>query len=418
MTVSRLYMPAVTLAGALALAGCGGGSNTTTDNSGNMCPAGETGTPPNCMKPAEDEKKENETKSLDLPNGLTLDGPEGHNGPRDYTIQPGKMLDLATNQTGRMARFSCPAGGEACVITVPVDGNASAVTYSGGTPVVTEAKDPAVTVNTGVTQQPTESTDPLSNDVLLKALKTGTRAAADDTVWNVDNNSVIAADPAAVDLDKKIFKPLSGPTVNLRVDRAGGARGNEAYFGDWYKFTVATGQTEENISARGVVWGGNKPYGRKPDTGITKAIYSGGATDVVDALLYHSTDGKKWTRGTGDLSLEANFKTGKVGGTVAPGAIGSITLADTAITLSETDIGSDGTFSGTAKFSAPSITRQSGSWKGGFFGDTTEVVAGVQKHKAPDHVAGEFRVSRQKIGTAQAELHVRGAFGNDKDPDP
>ena len=48
MRISKLLMPAVTVAGALALAGCGGGSGTMPESE--KCDEGYTGTPPDCKK--------------------------------------------------------------------------------------------------------------------------------------------------------------------------------------------------------------------------------------------------------------------------------------------------------------------------------------------------------------------------------
>jgi len=99
------------------------------------------------------------------------------------------------------------------------------------------------------------------------------------------------------------------------------------------------------------------------------------------------------------------------GGGTAPATIGG---TDNNITLGRTPIGGDGTFSGSATF-AGGYTRDSGSWKGGFFGPS--VAGNPQVHTSPSHAAGEFRVSRPEIrggvnnAVTQNELHIRGAFG-------
>ena len=383
MRISKLCLPAAAMAGALALAGCGGGSD------GQKMPEpGKRG-------------GGNGDKTLALPTGLTISGSLNSEGATDYTILPGGTLEqnVLQNNRGKVV-FTCPADGEACLVTIPVGGSVDSVTYSGGKPEVTEKDDPKTAVNTGVETQPSESTDPLSNDVLLKALKSANRTGADRTVWNGGASS--GGDALSVDSANN-FTPLGGPKITLWI---GGT--TDAYYGHWVESTtpVAT----EVPGKRGVVWGGSTPYGKKPETTLDTATYD----NPGGVLLYHSGDGKKWTPGTGDLALTANFGTGMVGGSIGGDDLdGMGTNNANDIALSAAPIGGDGTFSGDAKFSAPGVERQSGSWNGGFFGPTTMInQAREQEHAAPSHVAGEFRVSRAKVGMTQTELHVRGAFGN------
>ena len=60
MRMHRLMMPAVTLAGALALAGCGGGSGTTTTG-GTSCPDGQTRVAGNCVEEMTEAQKAADT---------------------------------------------------------------------------------------------------------------------------------------------------------------------------------------------------------------------------------------------------------------------------------------------------------------------------------------------------------------------
>ena len=409
MRISKLMMPALTLAGALALAGCGGGSDTPAAASANNEEGGMPPPPP----PA--------PKTLALPTGLTITGSANSEGATDYTIPSGGKLELTSRPSSRGdVVFTCPADGEDCVVTIPVGGAVSSVTYSGGTPEVTEKDDPETAVNTGIETRPTESTDPLSDDVLLKALKASRTSADDGTVWNASSDddpagTAIVTVPDNHDFSAyptpASFTPLGGPKTSLWIDGD-----TDAYWGIWKESTTPTGGSEVN-GKRSVVWGGDTPYGKKPDTSLGRAAAAGvvagtasyAGTDNV--LLYHSPDGKasSWKEDHGDLNLTANFRTGMVGGTIDVNTDDDLTVGDN-IALSATAITSSGTFSGSAKFSAPGVTRQSGSWNGGFFGETLEVVNGVQDHLAPSHVAGEFRVTRAKVGN-QSGLHVRGAFG-------
>jgi len=417
------YVWAALMVAGLALAGCGGSSHDH-DEEEKTTGATTNGTTTSTVK------------TLTLPNNLTINGLFTSRQPTSYTISPGQKRDLSATQANRIVTFTCPEEGAACVITIPVDGNAGTITYDGGKPEITEKGDPAVAMNVGTSEQPTVSTDPLSNDVLLKALKTGTRVAADKTVWNSGSGggTALPAQGAVA-----MFTPLNGPTINLWI------RGDTgAYFGHWAESTISV--NDQEFGKRGQVWGGSTPYGKKPEDSLGLAAASGtlGGDDYkaagtarysdgnTDALLYYSTTGKadSWTEGEGDLTLTANFKTGMVDGSIdvtritkldTLGRVGgnNVVTGGNNITLSPTSIGGDGKFSGSAKFTNSAVTSQSGSWKGGFFGPTTEVKNGVESHIEPSDVAGEFRVSRSAIGSGmtarQTQLHIRGAFGNDMD---
>jgi len=119
--------------------------------------------------------------------------------------------------------------------------------------------------------------------------------------------------------------------------------------------------------------------------------------------------------------LKADFKAGKVDGEitgVTSGTGGASNNFPDKITLMESDIGSTGGFSGKAEFDGKSVARKTGAWEGKFYGPTTMMDNGKQKHVAPSHVAGTFSASgRMGTGDAAKDMHVRGAFGSDNDPD-
>jgi len=392
----NIYIAAL-LAGMLALAGCGGGGSASNEP------------PPPPPEAATSVSLEDVTADVMVMKfGLTENGQKSD----PITIEAGESSDDYHGIT-----FSCPAGDTDCVATFENRLGKLVVKSTGGlTAKDTPTPDPTPPdLTAGTTPRPTESTDPLSNDVLVKTLKGD---AENDTVWTTSSGR-------ARPIGTWMLTPLGDPKITLTI--AGDAN---AYWGHWVESTVVEtlGSPDRTvIGKRGTVWGGSTPYGKKPDDSITRAVYSGTGGNVQ---LYHSATGEadEWQTGTGDLSLTADFKTGMVGGNIGianavitGSKVDGDAASDENITLMPTAIDGSGTFSGTAKFANADVTRQNGSWNGGFFGDTTEVADNEQKHKAPSHVAGQFSVSRAAVGTSsdpdetQSALHIRGAFGEAKD---
>lgn len=410
MRISKLMMPALTLAGALALAGCGGGSDT-----------------PAAVTPPSDDMKDQPvtqpaTKTAAVPNDGTV-------GP----FQAGLKITLAAGDTKNVngvGWLTCESG--TCAVEVPAGTSVSAVSYTGtGTLTIRTADHRLADTTAGTTPRPEEATDPLSNDVLLKALKTGnSRMPADNTVWNAGTGAGGALTDGTNTNDgnglvvSPEFTPIGGPRIDLSVAALGA--GVDAYYGYWAKSTADLTNTStgpagagRDVSEAGTVYGGATPYGKKPEASLGTATYH--STGRV--LFYYSNDDSdhnNWrvgNSGNTSLNLTANFGSGMVGGNIDPdtraqttGDTPRLPLVGERIRLGSVPIGDDGTFSGTnVTFADPDIKRDSGSWEGGFFGPS--VTGNPQVHSHPSHVAGEFSVSRPKIGTDQNELHIRGAFG-------
>ena len=404
---------AALLAGMLALAGCGGGSSS--NNSG----GNDDKTPPPPPPPTT-------TKTAGVPNNQVIAGNTA-----------GLSFNLATGELRQIGNYWFRCTGGTCAGSVAAGAVVGTVSYTGtGTLEILASNPTLADSSTANTNQPTESTDPLSNDVLVKALNTqgGTRTAANRTVWNTGaGNAAVTNSTDTVIGSSQSFTPLGGARTNLWIAGVG-TNNNAVYYGIWEKSVPDLSTRTPNgrsITERGTVWGGATPYGVKPDDSLDTATYTSTTGGV---FLYYSTDGSAanddWTRlSDGDFTLTANFETGMVGGNISSASLDGLTSrinnqtvnaanSGNDIRLKETSINASGTFSGVADFRNGS--RQSGSYNGGFFGPATNVPAGgVQAYASPTHVAGEFSVSRPSIAGAtpgaanarQSELHIRGAFG-------
>ncbi|MCY4243086.1 MAG: hypothetical protein OXD36_15255, partial [Rhodobacter sp.] len=404
-------LPTVVLAGALALAGCGGGDDPMDDM--DMDDTAMDDTDMDDTDPEPEPEPEPEVKNAKVPDDLTV-----------VTREASLQATLQHGETKLISGLWYTCDGGTCSINIPAESAVSSVDYTGsGTLTIRAVDHRAADPTVGAAAQPTESTDPLSNDVLLKALQTGAaRGAGDRTVWNggTGNGDAVAELTGGVNS----FTPVNGPRIDLRVVAVG--EGVNAYWGYWQKSTRdLTGvPTDRDVSDRGLVWGGSTPYGKKPDARAAPATngiatYAGGDNNV---LFYYSGDGtghNAWTSGgTGTLTLTADFGAGMVGGSIAPGSLTGITnptrITNNNIDLETTAIGGDGTFQGSASFSSGAVARDSGNWNGGFFGPSVSGTP-VQTHTSPGHAAGQFSVSRPEINRnnvmVQNELHIRGVFG-------
>ena len=112
MDTKRFFLYFIVIT-ALALAGCGGnGGGTPTTMEPDMCPEGQTGTPPNCMTPAPP------TAAVDL-SGLLMGFGLTADDAGEHVIPAGMSEDIGN------ATFSCPAGPMACTVTIADDGTAT-----------------------------------------------------------------------------------------------------------------------------------------------------------------------------------------------------------------------------------------------------------------------------------------------------
>ena len=367
MRISKFMLPAMTVAGALALAGCGGGS----DSMGDM----DMG------------DKENggdaELSLLSLPGG-------GSYGTTDHAtgnIEAGEGINV-----GSGIRVNCPeaAGDAGCDYRVTEDG-----IYAAGN---AEAVAPTVAVAAGADGDSSEDTHPLSHENLLAAIVTG------------EDRGELYGIAAPADLS-----PTSGVTFNRadgystrlylsNIAADDDPDTNRVYFGHWAEWKRGDGSFGGKAT-REPVFGGNMPYGKLPLSTAGAQAY---ATGGVAELYYRSGDGD-WSAGDGTVSLTAHFDNRLITGTVTTAGI----IAIPVINLGSAPITASG-FSGKAEFDTGKT--RTGSWEGQFYGPSEAPTAigddaAPSTQPNPTHAAGKFSVARDADGTMKPKLTVQGAFG-------
>ena len=415
MRISKFTLPVLTVAGALALAGCGGGSDMSGEGDGDE---------ENVRSPAAGSGG---YTRVTIPGGFTLDD-ENEN-------------DAGTIRTTDVAYFGAEGTGVEVTCT-DADGCAwevrNGILMARGTFTAKLWEKPAVPAPAGNTAQPTNTSDPLSSAVLLEALKANGTSGKVATPWTTNTQGLADVDGGA---------PLSytypGTNPKRQIKLTVQANGEAIYWGHWHRYTEGAVDPEDSKQytdeARGVVFGGAKRYDAKPDAdaGGGEAEYQGTAH-----LFYKSGKNGDWKPGerAASLTLNADFGSGMIGGkvtgvagttgaaiTTGPGGITVPTGADySEIVLGNTAIGSDGAFNGTtATFKKGN--NQSGDWEGAFYNPATGAARAVNKDNRPGFVAGEFSVTNSTRAAQNPEdvtaqntappghthdLTVHGAFGS------
>ena len=367
MRISRLLMPAVTLAGALALAGCGGGSDSMGDmDMGDKENGGEA-----------------ELSLLSLPGGgsyKTIDHGTGN-------IEAGKHISV-----GSGIRVNCPeaAGDAGCDYLVTEDG-----IYAAGN---AEAVAPTVAVAAGADGDSSDSTHPLSHENLLAAIVQ--EGAADGQLYGADVADDIAGGVT--------FNRADGYSTRLYLDHIGADTDpdtNRIYFGHWAEWKRGDGSFAGKAK-REPVYGGNMPYGKLPlSTAGGQAYAAGGLAE----LYYKSGDGD-WVAANGEVELTAHFDTKLIHG--------EIDVDDSVTDVPDIDLGSASItasgFRGKAEFGTGKT--RTGSWEGQFYGPSEAATvigddAAPSTQPDPSHAAGKFSVARDADGPTNPKLTVQGAFG-------
>ncbi len=378
MRISKLMPSAVMVAGALALAGCGGGSSTT--------PAATTPqvtpTPPTPPTPPASPASAT----------VGLDGKRLAAGSVDRVI---KIPATGAETKIEDVYFTC-TGTEACVITIPAGESVFEVSYTGGTLTASASKAPPKVAE-----------------------------APEGEHWLSDRNLVsgLAADGGGIELEtatglkatvrKGMRDPVSGNMLTLNNDR-GRSDTDFLIWGVWEE-PPAPGSGTAGKTTRKILWAGSQPYRvDPPSTG--KATYNCAGTCSGKAHGLYSLNGGAWTVWTGgNPELTADFGKGTVSGKIDLSTpIGTSAHEANRINLKETAIGTS--FSGSATIhtsgSGGAGAPSSGTWEGGFFGPSDG---------SPTGIAGGFNVTRPAADAnpnsatrntaAVHSLSITGGFG-------
>ena len=366
MRISKFTLPAVTVAGALALAGCGGGDSMEDMDMSNNENGNENG-------------GDAELSLLSLPGGGSYKTTDHATG----NIEAGEGINV-----GSGIRVNCPeaAGDAGCDYRVTEEG-----IYAAGN---AEAVAPTVAVAAGADGDSSEDTHPLSHEKLLAAIVTGDDrgelygASSDDYTGGI------------------IFSRADGYNTRLFLDQIGATGetdANRVYFGHWAEWKRGDGSFEGKAK-REPVYGGSMPYGKLPLSTAGGVAYASGG----EAELYYKSGDGNWMTGDGAVALTAHFDNRLISGTVTTGDIDDIPV----INLGSASITASGFNDGDAKF-ATGKTR-TGSWEGQFYGpsESTTTVDGNPPATQPNptHAAGKFSVARDVDGM-NPKLTVQGAFG-------
>ena len=393
--MDKRFIPVATLVGALALAGCGGGSDT---------PAAAT-VP--SMPEGMDDKSETSGADTTAAGGATagLDGKRLAAGNVDRVIRipaTGKETKIED------VYFTCAEGPEDCVITIPAGESVHTVSYTGGTLTASATKAPPET------SDPPETGNWLSASSLVGALDADGDAYG-IKVGNVnvniepaDADDVSSANPAGSvafgDVDDDAHGDPKVTGLRLYDNRTPNNR-DFLVWGVW-KEPVAGSAPDKPHQ----VSGGSMAHG-KPTRTIGSATYTGTALGHVTGI----TGVTEWD---GTASLTADFEDQLISGSIAP------TTAELLAEIASIELGNasiDASLSGTATIrglGAPrnrdtgfgnlddrsAFTRNapsSGTWTGAFYGPTSG---------DPTGVAGSFSVKRDKAPQSSGAAHAPGTW--------
>jgi len=427
----RFISAAAFLAGALALAGCGGNGTPAKKEDPKTCPAGYTGTPGDCVKPSETDPSK--PMRLVMPTGSTWSFKDGDK--TQGTIPVGKKRPFGN------VEVSCPAdAAEACGWEVrdggiyATFGATAALMKTETVPDRSEADNDDR--NAGVDGDRAPNSDWLSNSALIAAVKQQVASPGDYYVEikgprgtpqavltsgnaQLSNGGDFSNNPGTTNDDGSEIGHLvidvgGGNDTDVRLVHTRGrtaptydedqdpTKNDYLVYGAWETRTSAAGgDLDPRLPPKnGVLWTGSI---RRTDSA---SWANGDARYEGKALGHYATGadiGKKWEEWDGNVDLRANFTQNIIKGQVTTGLTAS-NLGT--VNLEQTMIRGGNATGGTGLIEllddngdAIAGSTGSGKWNAGFFGSDI--------NGQPNGIAGDFAVER-KTGTA-AVLH--GAFG-------
>ena len=387
MRISKLLMPAVTLAGALALAGCGGGS----DSMQEMAEMGDVGD-------NDDDADDGTPKHVPILGGFTYDDDDqGLFG----SIVAGGEVRLGAAGTG--AIISCPDDAEnGCTWRYRDDGKIYGTGGAKGAPWKAAAAPTASTEGGG---------DWLSASNLVK----GATGGGDANRFTLERGGVELAIPNTEGTAASDIPQSGGMRVSLRLRHNRASAGSGAgttpsgdvdylVWGAWEEGPAQDPGPDPKFTVRAT---GSMPYVGTPSDQLANARYTNGA---VGFDKDGDGDMEPWV---GQVVLDANFDTGYINGDVyhadGEGTALNATADVASIELKKTKIGAS--FSGSATVTSNGTganadnlpgSASSGSWEGAFYGPSTA---------QPTGTAGTFAAKRPKDGTKATAYEIQGAFG-------
>ena len=463
-SLNKFYVFGLALLFTVALAGCGGGGTKkkamdtdTGPDTGDTCPAGQIGTPPDCADPARPEAN---AKSV-MAKAMGIMGAEGSTAAPFDTTDANTNYVVAVDPSDGTVTVTDPMGTsddmddeELTAGDAPhaIDGDV----WAGSTftrdmekvIVYTDVKDPTPTdfgeegTDVSLDANPNDATPPVNQSVAVDAdnlakIKTDgitsvgagqitVLAAVEDDEGTMDMDETVAAfetdatfDGAdgrlkcagaadctvTLDADGEIesfgpgwqFTPDDGETIDVDDD-------DYLHYGFW----VESGENDDGDPTYSIQTfsGGSMAYTGSLSALEGSATYNGSAAGVYAQKTTYDPGTGELTGGhvgafTADVTLEANFGTPT---SVAVDDQNAISGTISNLTDGEFALPEDWVIDlETKKFTADSgETTGDGSWTANFFGPATDADGGIQ----PSGVAGEFVVH---FGNG----HAAGAYGAD-----
>ena len=428
--MDKRFIPVAMLAGALALAGCGGGSSTTAAGTGDAmtCDDDEMLVGGECVAKMADEDEDDETETFEAlrVTGADLSSAEDRAGGNNGQISGAGTLTQRTRQVGNLA-VTCPVGPQ-CRWRI-VDGELEVTNGATGQlwTVFQDSLSPKATASV-------EDGHWLSDASLIEGvgrvrqgsgeevvlIKGGVPIGVSPSVFTPtaddDSDGVIPIGTPGTwgDVEENDVRERGNRLTDLRMSHTRTVTGEPGsdnalardymVFGAWEERTVDA-ENYPGDPKRGVLWAGSEAYGERPHTSIDAATYRGGA------LGFHKAGSGDWAEWEGGIVLRANFPAQLIDGRVTTAQTGTSafptgTGAVTHINIPETNINSHRIGSTGLTVAGVSGTSSTGSWNAEFFG--------YPDADGPSGIAGDFKATRptQDVGdTSIPGYAIEGAFG-------